>query len=153
MEFAIVVPALLLLVFGVIEFGIAYNDYLSVRSGTREAARLGVVNDLDGAPACKIDGVTVTPPTAPTESVGATQALICKTKDQIGLDETKTKITIAVTGPAVGENLKVCASFPLEAITGIAAPFISDKTLVSAVTMRLEQVPEFAEYAEEGASC
>jgi len=41
-EFALVIPILLLLVFGIIQFGIAFNNYLTltdaVRAGARQAA-------------------------------------------------------------------------------------------------------------------
>jgi hypothetical protein len=152
-EFAIVVSILLLIVFGIIEFGLAFNDYLNVRNGSREAARLGVVNDLDNAPACKINGSSVSPPAIPANTSEGTNALICKAKDRIGLDGTKTKIKIAITGEAVGENLKVCAKFPVEAITGFLGPLFEGKTLVSSVTMRLEQVPKFGNFTESGATC
>jgi hypothetical protein len=42
-EFALVVPVLLLLVFGIIDYGIFFADSLAARSGVREAARQGVV--------------------------------------------------------------------------------------------------------------
>ena len=42
-EFALVVPILLLLVFGIIEYGLWFSDSLSTRQGVREAARQGVV--------------------------------------------------------------------------------------------------------------
>lgn len=152
-EFAIVTNLFLLLVFGIIEFGIAYNDYISVRQGNREAARLGVVNDLDNAPPCKINGTTVTPPANPATKTDATNALVCKAKDRVGLDESMTKVKVEITGEAVGENLKVCVKFPLSEITGLIAPFIGGKTLQSAVTMRLEQVPEYQTFTETGSSC
>lgn len=152
-EFAIVANLLFLIIFGMLEFGLAYNEYISVRQGTREAARLGVVNDLDAAPKCTINGTVVTPPADPATVEDATDALVCKAKDRIGLDDLNTKIRIEITGEAIGENLKICARFPLEAITGFTAPFIGGKTLTSDVTMRLEQVPIFGEFSEAGASC
>jgi hypothetical protein len=152
-EFAIVANLLFLIIFVMIEFGIAYNDYISVRQGTREAARLGVVNDLDGAPPCRIDGANVSPPEDPVTQASATQALICKAKDRIGLDGDSTKVRVEITGDAIGENLRICARFPVEALTGFSAPFISGKVLSSEVTMRLEQVPIYGEYSEQGASC
>jgi hypothetical protein len=82
--------------FGIIEFGIAYNDDISIRSGNREAARLGVVNDVDNAPSCKINGSTVTPPADLTNTTDATNALICKAKDRIDLDQTKAKVKILI---------------------------------------------------------
>ena len=76
-EFALVLPLLLLIVLGIIDFGIAYTNYEGVISGTREAARLGVVNDLNNAPACTIGGTTITPPTNPSTTSDATNALVC----------------------------------------------------------------------------
>ncbi|HEV3450418.1 MAG TPA: TadE family protein [Acidimicrobiia bacterium] len=152
-EFALVVPILLLVVFGIIDFGIAFGNYESVRSGTREAARLGVVNDLSNAPACTINGATITPPPNPTTSADGTNALICKAKNRIGLDSGKTKVRVTITGQAVGDSLQVCASFPVTALTGLTVPFLSNQTLTSSVTMRLEQVPAFNSYTEPGVAC
>ncbi len=44
-EFALVLPILILIVFGIIEFGIAFAQQLSLNSGARQGARLGVVGD------------------------------------------------------------------------------------------------------------
>jgi Flp pilus assembly protein TadG len=152
-EFALLVPLFLLIVFGLIDFGIAFGNYENVRSGTREAARLGVVNDLSNAPSCTIAGATVTPPSNPTTAADATNALVCKAKDRIGLDQSETKVKVAVTGQSIGDNLQVCASFPVTALTGLTVPFLSNHTVTSAVTMRLEQVPAFTSYTEPGGAC
>ena len=42
-EFAIILPILLLLVMGITEFGMMMNSYLSVQNATREGARAGIV--------------------------------------------------------------------------------------------------------------
>lgn len=73
-EFALILTLFFLLIFGMIEFGVDYNNYISVRNGSREAARMGVVNDLSNAPPCTINGVTVTPPANPTLETDATNA-------------------------------------------------------------------------------
>ncbi len=44
-EFALVVPLLLTLLFGIIEFGFAYNAQILVTNAAREAAREVAVND------------------------------------------------------------------------------------------------------------
>jgi Flp pilus assembly protein TadG len=152
-EFALLVPILLLIVFGLIDFGIAFSNYENVRSGTREAARLGVVNDLSNAPSCTIDGSTINPPANPATTADATNALVCKSKDRIGLDQTKTKVKLQITGQSVGDSLQVCASFPVTALTGLTVPFLSNHTLTSTVTMRLEQAPAFGSYTEPGGAC
>jgi Flp pilus assembly protein TadG len=152
-ELAFVLPLLLLVVFGIIDFGITFGNYETVRSGTREAARLGVVNDLTNAPSCTINGTTITPPANPTNTTDGTNALVCLAKDRIGLDQGETKLDVTISGQAIGDNLTVCASFPVTALNGITAPFLSGKTLTSSVTMRLEQVPQFTSFAETGVAC
>jgi Flp pilus assembly protein TadG len=152
-ELALVLPVLCLVLFGIIDFGISFANYENVRTGTREAARLGVVNDLSNAPSCVIAGATVTPPANPSTSADATNALVCKTKDRVGLDGSKTKVKLTITGQAVGDNLQVCASFPVSSLNGFTAPFLSGQIITSTVTMRLEQVPQFTSYGEPGVSC
>ena len=46
-EFAIILPVLLLLLLGIAEFGIMLNSYLTIQNVTREGARLGVVGGSD----------------------------------------------------------------------------------------------------------
>ena len=43
-EFALVSPLLIILVFGIIQFGIIFAQQLSLSNGARQGARLGVVN-------------------------------------------------------------------------------------------------------------
>jgi Flp pilus assembly protein TadG len=152
-EFALVVPILLLLLFGIVEFGIAFNDYISVRNGSREGARAAVVNDVKNAPSCTINGGTVSPPAAPTSAGDATNAIVCKTKNRIGLDESQVKVKVSVAGTSIGDTVTVCASVPVQTLSGLLAPIMSGKVLTSNVTMRLEQVPKFASFTEAGTSC
>lgn len=42
-EFAIILPILIMLLFGIIQFGIAYNKYIAVTHAVREGARLAAV--------------------------------------------------------------------------------------------------------------
>lgn len=42
-EFALILPLLVLLLFGVIQFGLVFAQVLSLNSGARQGARLGVV--------------------------------------------------------------------------------------------------------------
>ncbi|MBC8061262.1 MAG: pilus assembly protein [Clostridiaceae bacterium] len=46
-EFAIILPILLLLLFGIAEFGIMLNSYLTIQNVAREGSRLGIVGGSD----------------------------------------------------------------------------------------------------------
>ncbi|MFC2159366.1 TadE/TadG family type IV pilus assembly protein [Actinomycetota bacterium] len=43
-EFALVLPLLVVLIFGIFQFGIAYNNYIALTHAAREGARLAAVN-------------------------------------------------------------------------------------------------------------
>lgn len=46
-EFAIVLPVLLMLVMGIIQFGMMLNSYLAIENASREGARAGIVGSTD----------------------------------------------------------------------------------------------------------
>ncbi len=54
-EFALVLPLLALLLFGVIQFGIAFNNYITLTDAVRAGARKGTVSRHERNP----EGVTV----------------------------------------------------------------------------------------------
>ena len=69
-EFAIVVPVLLLILLGIIEFGRAYNAQVSIQAAAREGARELALRHSstdvasatrDGAPSVTIDAIAQTP--------------------------------------------------------------------------------------------
>jgi len=43
-EFAILLPVLLLLLMGILEFGLMLNSYMTINNSAREGARLGIVS-------------------------------------------------------------------------------------------------------------
>jgi len=47
-EFAIILPVLLLLVFGIIQFGFIFNGQITLTSAVREGARFAVVGNNEG---------------------------------------------------------------------------------------------------------
>jgi Flp pilus assembly protein TadG len=73
-EFAIILPILIMLIFGIVQFGIAYNKYIAVTHAVREGARLAAVGlyedpDFDfeqavrdSAPTIEIETITVENP-------------------------------------------------------------------------------------------
>jgi len=48
-EFAIILPVLILILFGIFEFGRAYLDYLAITHAAREGARLAAVGNYSEA--------------------------------------------------------------------------------------------------------
>jgi Flp pilus assembly protein TadG len=49
-ELAMILPLLLILIFGIIQLGIAFNNYLAVTDAVRAGARKGSVSRLSGNP-------------------------------------------------------------------------------------------------------
>src|SRR6266542_3606513 len=77
-EFALIAPILFLLLFGLIDFGFIYNDFLQLRQGVRDGARQGAVANFGSDSTCS--GLST--------SSTSTQAkeLLCATRNRIGLD-------------------------------------------------------------------
>ena len=51
-EFALVMPILITVMFGILQYGLWFNDSLNTRQGVREAARQGVVRNFPVAAPC-----------------------------------------------------------------------------------------------------
>jgi Flp pilus assembly protein TadG len=133
-EFALVLPLLILLVFGMLDFGKAYNYWNDATHLTAEAARYATVNR-------KPD------PANP-------QSLQLQIRNQADTSELRNGGTASVTAPA-----EVCIEFPNGAptfgdpvrvrmtFTYTFIPFIGDKvgflsrTITSTSVMRLEALP------------
>ncbi len=52
-EFAILLPVFALIIFGILEFGSAYGDYLAIAHAAREGARLAAVGDYSESEVAK----------------------------------------------------------------------------------------------------
>ena len=126
-EFAILAPFLILLLFGIIEFAWVFATNLDVKHGAREGARITAVNTPDSG---NVD----------------LAAEICSRMNIVGSD-TATTITWASDGtPAVGEGVIVTVSTPLSTLTGIMDwAFGSLPTLDSTVEIRIEQPPDWSD--------
>jgi Flp pilus assembly protein TadG len=115
-EFAILAPLLILLLFGIIDFGWAMGNYNDVRHGAREAARLAAVNAGDG-------------PTMVT--------MTCNAMDMAS--GATVTFTDGATG-AVGEQAVVSVTAPLSSISGLnLISVFLPPDLTSTVRIRLEQ--------------
>lgn len=147
LEFALVVPVLMLIVFGIIEFGVAYNNSLSLRAGAQEGARAGVVANFGPIGVtgtnCPLASVPVNATTEPT------RRLMCLTKNRIGLNQPNVSLRVSffTTGPSgptgayvVGDYIRICARYPLSSVSGFFAPLLNGRFQTVRAEMRIEQV-------------
>ncbi len=138
-ELAIILPIFLLLVFGVIQFGITYNNLITLRQGTREAARQGAVGNFGSTTSCSLTGVTGSPSTD-------IQKLMCLAKQQIGLQYVNTRVKI-LSGSAdftssgtfqKGEAIIVCVEYPVDKMAKFVTPVLGSAVLKTKTSMRIE---------------
>jgi hypothetical protein len=133
-EFAFVMPILVALLFGLVDFGFAFNSYISERQGAGEGGRQAIVANFGSNSTCPLTG-------AGSASL-ETKRLMCLVKDRIGLDETKTRVGISFgsAGYTVGNPVLVCVEYPLSSVTQLFAPLLDGKVLKTKAEMRVEQV-------------
>jgi Flp pilus assembly protein TadG len=138
-ELAIILPIFMLLVFGVIQFGITYNNLITLRQGTREAARQGSVGNFGGTTSCSLTGLTGSPSTD-------VQKLMCLAKQQVGLSFANTRVKV-LSGSAdftssgtfqKGEAIIVCVEYPVDAMAKFVTPVLGSAVLKTKTSMRIE---------------
>lgn len=148
-EMALVLPVLLLVVFGIIEFGMTYNNYIGLRDGVRSAARSGVVGNFGQSASCGLEDAD--------EASNGIQRLMCLTKRHSGLNPANVRVKVmsansTFTGPgtfAKNDALIICAQVPTKAITGFLGTALTGKVLRSKVAMRIERSDIVASPGEE----
>lgn len=136
MEFAFILPIFMLLVMGIIDFAMAFNDYNSLRSGVAEAARQASVANYESS-GC---------------SGGSTAELVCMTKARTDLDASELAVMIDLPSTyEVGESVKICAMYQLDSVTGMFDAALGGKALKAESEMRLEKLDDvdaLADYAD-----
>jgi Flp pilus assembly protein TadG len=132
-EFALVLPILLVLLVGIINYGMMFNDSNNLRQGTREAARRAVVGDFDGS-SC---------------TTGCNAKLISMTKSAIGATSSQTYVAIkAPSSWAKGNQLTVCALIKPASITNVV-PMPGRMSAVTTFSIEVDStVPDISTYAE-----
>lgn len=116
-EFALVLPVICLLLFGVIQFGILYKDYVTITDAARAGARKAAVSRLESSP----EGVT-------EAKVRAAAA---------DLDQAKLAVAV-VANPAWehGADVTVEAKYPYE--VNLLGLVVASGQLKSTTTERVE---------------
>lgn len=114
-EFALVLPLLLVIMFAVVQFGIVYNDYVTLTDATRAGARKGAVSRLAADPA------------------GATVAAVENSAS--GLDLGDLDVDVDSTFQQ-GQDVTVEASYPYE--INLLGIHVASGMLTSKTTERVE---------------
>lgn len=139
-ESALILPVVFALVFGIIDFGNSFNDYISVRQGARDGLRVALVDTSPTAPgggAWSCPAGTTTPTVAAGTDAYAT---LCNTKLRVGLDQNKTAVKLYFTGSYVpGQPVKMCVQYRTSSLTGAYSTMLNNKVLSTDVESLIEQ--------------
>ena len=134
-EFALVMPLLFLLLFGIVEFGINMNDYQSIRQGVarcRPSGRGGRLRDRDLRPGVQH--------AAEQLRGGAVHRQVKALRAQQPRGEgRRSPTTTATRTTSRADKVKVCAVSKAKSVTGILAPFLKNVYMKSSVEMRAEK--------------
>jgi hypothetical protein len=126
--------------FGIVEFGMAFNDYQSVRQGVREGARDAVVADYGSSTSCGLVGPAATSAVPHADNA---REVICRTKERVGVgDDLRVRVVFdgdPDTGGYTDDKVKVCAQRQVASITGLMSPFLDQVVLRSEIEMRAEK--------------
>jgi Flp pilus assembly protein TadG len=118
-EFTLVLPVLAILLFGVIQFGIAFNNYLAVTDAVRAGARQAAVSRYLPA----------------GQREAKVKAKVYASAD--GLDTSKLKVTVSASGGwEPGTDVTVSASYPYS--INLLGKVVKDGVLTSKTTERVE---------------
>ncbi len=115
-EFALAVPLLLLVLLAVLQFGVVYNDYVTLTDATRAGARKAAVSRHEGSPSA------------------AAEAAVRSSAS--GLKQADLDVAVSATAWEHGEDVTVTATYPYEIdLLGIV---VASGDLESATTERVE---------------
>ncbi len=139
-EFALLVPVFLILVFGVIDFGMGLRSYITVAQATREGARFGALGNPAGT--FTAGGSGQCNGSTDTTVVGK----VCSTMDGLKLGNVTSVSVTYPNGDTPGNSVRVSATYNYSYITPVQRliHFFSGGSLgptipiTSTVDMRLE---------------
>jgi Flp pilus assembly protein TadG len=148
-EAAIVLPVLVTLLLGIIDFGFAFNDYVSIRQGTREAAREAAVvtNPAPGSGTWASNGCSTTPDYSAASPADGYD-LMCYAKQRIGIASSNVRISLYwvaannysanFTDPSPNYSVIVCTQAKLNSLTGMFSPILNNTVVNAKTEIRIE---------------
>ncbi|WP_211284004.1 TadE family protein [Phycicoccus duodecadis] len=140
-EFALVLPLLLLLIFGIIDYGMFFFDSIGMRQGAREAARSAVVLRVD-ATACgstiSYDNIACTARTGSNNILGKAAGAVTGG----GPAQVKVYMKLQTNGSNAagwvqGNQFVMCTQVAEKPATGFV-PFPANGIMTSKVVMSIE---------------
>jgi Flp pilus assembly protein TadG len=130
MEFAIIMPLLVLLLIGIVESSWLFAQYLDVRHGAREGARLAAVNYPEGTDA---------PVATPGDNL---DALVAETCSRMNLASGITVSFASVGGKA--DPITVAIEAPSDTLSGLLDWAFGSLTVSSTAVLHAEQPATWA---------
>jgi hypothetical protein len=136
LEFGLVAPILFAVVFGIISYGLWFDDSLNLRQGVREAARQAVVGHFGGTTTC--DATYVAVPAAPVDPTHM-EELVCQVKEDVAAisGPTYVKVVPPAGGWHIGDQLLICAMVKADAVPGLV-PLPDDRLIRTRTQMSIE---------------
>jgi Flp pilus assembly protein TadG len=138
-EFALVLPVLMVMLFGIIEFGLIFKDVLAVNQAAREGARAGAVGNPTTTISARVSA-SATTLTAANLTITSTYRTLTN-----GVWSNWTTLTDSAGANVAppGAQVKVAISYPHNLVTGglfsrIADPNSNCITLNTSMVMRRE---------------
>ncbi|MCP8969322.1 TadE/TadG family type IV pilus assembly protein [Ectobacillus ponti] len=114
-EFALVLPVLVLLIFGIIDFGRVLHTYLTLDHAGREAARAASIGKTD----------------ADVKSVADANAA--------GLTASKLTVSISPSGTKkTGDSVEITLTYPIDFLTPVVGEVVGSFYLKDKTVMRVE---------------
>ncbi|MBN8210563.1 pilus assembly protein [Bacillus sp. NTK071] len=114
-EFALVLPVLVMLLFGIVDFGRIFHAYITIDHASREAARVASIGESDS----KIVSTAVTSGSSIHLSSG-----------QVSVSPGGTK--------TAGSDVRVTITYPITFLTPVISSISGPITLSSSAAMRVE---------------
>jgi len=125
-EFGLLMPVLALMLFGILSYGLWFNDSLSVRDGVREAARVAAVKNWTADPTCPGTGL-------------ANTACVARHRIHAVTGDTAVRV-FAPQGWVKGRPVVVCAVVRTDSIPNFGFPMPNDGVIEYATRMSIENV-------------
>ncbi len=122
-EFAIILPLIVWLIFGIMEIGFVLYDKTMITQASREGARAGVVFRV--------------PAVADEEIIGVVNDFLGTSLITFGEPQTAT-VTVTRSGLSAGDRLKVTVSYTYTALVFSIASMGKKFNMVAETTMRME---------------